>query len=200
MGDNGYAVMQYYDNDGHLLYDLGPGGLSNINISNDGFTEMVLKMLTDGEFDDDVQGLFNALIKHQWVWAMLTLRSEITEQDPIYRYRARRVNTAIVGGNYATATEAKLADGRYYVEDGVQIDQNAEASGIYVKQGLAKFTNIDEVSGVIPSDYTTYEEYYASIGEEVRWDILDEDNPIYTREIYCLVAGRIDRVFNFYWQ
>lgn len=200
VGDNGYAVMQYYDNDGHLLYDLGPGGLSNINISNDGFTEMVLKMLTDGEFDDDVQGLFNALIKHQWVWAMLTLRSEITEQDPIYRYRARRVNTAIVGGNYATATEAKLADGRYYVEDGVQIDQNAEASGIYVKQGLAKFTNIDEVSGVIPSDYTTYEEYYASIGEEVRWDILDEDNPIYTREVYCLVAGRIDRVFNFYWQ
>lgn len=200
VGDNGYAVMQYYDNDGHLLYDLGPGGLSNINISNDGFSEMVLKMITDGEFDDDVQGLFNALVAHQWVWAMLTMRSEITEQDPIYRYRAKRVNTTIVGGNYATATEAKQADGRYYVEDGVSIDQNAEASGVYVKQGFAKFTSLDDVSGVVPSDYTTYEEYYASIGEEVRWDILDEDNPIYTREIYCLVAGRIERIFNFYWQ
>ena len=29
---NGYAVMEYYDNDGQLLYDLGPNGISEIEV------------------------------------------------------------------------------------------------------------------------------------------------------------------------
>lgn len=35
--DEGYAVLKYYDNDGFLLYDLGPHGIRTLDISSEGF-------------------------------------------------------------------------------------------------------------------------------------------------------------------
>ena len=32
VNENGYAVMQYFDNEGKFLYDLGPSGISDINV------------------------------------------------------------------------------------------------------------------------------------------------------------------------
>ena len=35
VNDEGLAVMRYYDNDGTLLYDLGPSGISSVRRDND---------------------------------------------------------------------------------------------------------------------------------------------------------------------
>ena len=37
---NGYAVMRYYDNNGDLLYDLGPGGLMKLELRNAGWVSV----------------------------------------------------------------------------------------------------------------------------------------------------------------
>ena len=38
--DLGYAVLEYYDNDGQLLYDLGPNGLGKLLVRAEGWTEI----------------------------------------------------------------------------------------------------------------------------------------------------------------
>lgn len=59
--DEGLAVMRYFDNDGVLLYDLGPNGISAVKRDND---KWVLKRLTYLGIDEDV--LFGKL----WPTAM----------------------------------------------------------------------------------------------------------------------------------
>lgn len=43
---DGYAVMEYYDNDGNLLYDLGPNGLGKLLVRTEGWTEIKKVKLT----------------------------------------------------------------------------------------------------------------------------------------------------------
>lgn len=45
--DKGYAVLTYYDNNGLKLYDLGPGGLKNINYAPAKYTELLLYKLCE---------------------------------------------------------------------------------------------------------------------------------------------------------
>lgn len=54
VNDEGLAVMRYYDNDGALLYDLGPSGISSVRRDNDTWN---LKRLTYlGSSDDSLFG------------------------------------------------------------------------------------------------------------------------------------------------
>ena len=47
---NGYAVMEYYDNDGKLLYDLGPNGIGQVSVREERWTDVKLNSLSTDPF------------------------------------------------------------------------------------------------------------------------------------------------------
>lgn len=49
VNEDGYAVMEYYDNDGRKLYDLGPNGITDIPVSEESWTELWYEKLGDSE-------------------------------------------------------------------------------------------------------------------------------------------------------
>lgn len=92
---NGFAVMEYYDNSGNFLYDLGPGGISTIAVREERWVPVNLVYL--GSFIDDVLDDFNEME----IFKNHFLQTSATH----YRYESKMV---------AGVLEDPLNDGRIY--------------------------------------------------------------------------------------
>ena len=132
---NGYAVMSYYDNNGNLLYDLGPSGLTGSSLKESKFEEIKIKktgiiwasarLNQQGQWNTDTGTIYNKIndnydstifgggsgsIPYDRIGSIFTSVS-------IYRYTAARINGTAVAEpslGLSTAAMAEKADGMYF--------------------------------------------------------------------------------------
>lgn len=109
---NGYAVLEYYDNNGDLLYDLGPGGIGEIDVRAATFTPVNnLIFLGNVTF---AAALTTESIKIKYK------NSAVQTTTTYYRY-----SSGIVGGVVQNPSD----DGRIFTQD--RINSSKIADGIY---------------------------------------------------------------------
>lgn len=132
---NGYAVMSYYDNDGKLLYDLGPSGLTGSSLEESKFEEIKIKKTgiiwasarldQQGQWNTGTGTIYNkiddrydSLIFGGGAWTIPYDRIGSTFTSvSIYRYTAARINgTAVAEPSLGLSTPAmaEKADGKYF--------------------------------------------------------------------------------------
>ncbi len=132
---NGYAVMSYYDNNGNLLYDLGPSGLTGSSLKESKFEEIKIKktgiiwasarLNQQGQWNTGTGTIYNKIndnydstifggdsgsIPYDRIGSTFTSVS-------IYRYTAARINGTAVAEpslGLSTAAMAEKADGMYF--------------------------------------------------------------------------------------
>ena len=125
---DGYAVLEYYDNDGQLLYDLGPNGISEIEVREESWTEVKLHSLSTSSF-----GYAEALSK-----------PEVYKNGASYPTTYYRYNSKIVAGVYQDPTN----DGKIFPS---QDKEGATITGIFCAATNGHFHGI--AGGPYPSDY-----------------------------------------------
>ena len=132
---NGYAVMSYYDNNGNLLYDLGPSGLTGSSLEESKFEEIKIKKTgiiwesarldkqgqwntgtgtiynkINNNYDSTIFGGGSGSIPYDRIGSTFTSVS-------IYRYTSARINGTAVAEpslGLSTAAMAEKADGMYF--------------------------------------------------------------------------------------
>lgn len=162
---NGYAVMSYYDNDGNLLYDLGPSGLTGSSLEESKFEEIKIKKtgIIWASARLDQQG--------QWNTGTGTIYNKIEDRYDslifgggagtipydrigsnfisvsIYRYTAARINgTAVAEPRFGLSTPAmaEKADGKYFTSKTAL--GNASGSLVNLASGIYGVTSSRQVA------------------------------------------------------
>lgn len=114
VNEDGMAVLQYYDNNGVLLYDLGPSGISSIPVQQEHFTSI------SGYVVEDMTGDGNAITPEDWSWMfneedMAVCFNPSTPSEYLYTYYAKIVAGVIDKGNSCSTEENALnANGRLF--------------------------------------------------------------------------------------
>ena len=114
VNEDGMAVLQYYDNNGVLLYDLGPSGISSIPVQQEHFTSI------SGYVVEDMTGEGNAITPENWTWMfneedMAVCFNPSTPSEYLYTYYAKIVAGVIDKGNSCSTEENALnANGRLF--------------------------------------------------------------------------------------
>ena len=153
---NGYAVMSYYDNNGNLLYDLGPSGLTSSSLKESKFEEIKIKktgiiwasarLNQQGQWNTDTGTIYNK-INDNYDSTIFGGGSGSKPYDrigstftsvSIYRYTAARINGTAVAEpslGLSTAAMAEKADGMYFTSKTTLGNSSGSlvnlASGIY---------------------------------------------------------------------
>lgn len=141
LDDNGMAVMSYYDNNGNLLYDLGPNGISSSNLDRAEITECKVirtttigleepfgeqKTVQTGRDFQKIQPYYVAT--HNNSRKLFANKEMLTgyEYELIYKYKAPRMNGVILpdtehglGGQLS-----KQADGMYFTSKTDFVDKD----------------------------------------------------------------------------
>lgn len=139
--DEGYAVLKYYDNNGNLLYDMGPRGLSYMRVVEEEFISSYFKFISNSV---DAPG------DHS---------NSTTGQIQLHKYKAKRIEGMILGGVYTDNNNALAAeaDRRYFKSQSIvsngALNESALVNGKFRKIGdniqqmdtYAKFGDIEEV-------------------------------------------------------
>ena len=134
LNSEGSAVLSYYDNNGDLLYDLGPDGISTMDKTNGTFTEY--KFYTS----QNLFGVSSTPSSYGTYKTFTSSRNSISEtflvaddsydshlfpsfnpstntKTTLYRYKAPRINGKIVADSlngFTTQELASKADGKYF--------------------------------------------------------------------------------------
>ncbi|MEL7600548.1 MAG: hypothetical protein AAGU18_10695 [Proteiniphilum sp.] len=111
---NGYAVMEYYDNNGVLLYDLGPTGMSTIDVVEEAWI--------------DITGFIYLGIDFTTVLTTSTIKSKYKRPlnysvETYYQYRSQRVGNSIAD---------PANDGRIFVSKSIYA--NKIPAGVYCRR------------------------------------------------------------------
>lgn len=134
LNSEGSAVLSYYDNNGNLLYDLGPSGISTMDKSNGSFTEYkfytsqnlfgvsntpssygTYKTFTSSQ--DSISETFFVADDSYDSHLFPSLNPSTDTKTTLYRYTAPRINGKIVADSlngFTTQELASKADGRYF--------------------------------------------------------------------------------------
>lgn len=146
---NGYAVLKYFNNNGQMLYDLGPNGMNWNNVTEERFDSssvvfISLDTTADGDHSESTTNAIN-----------------------IYRYQAKSINGVISGGAYSNhdASLASAANGLYFigqsiVDDG-ELDTTQLVNGLYrpttsritTFDNIEKFGTIEEAKDELRQNY-----------------------------------------------
>ena len=131
---NGYAVMSYYDNNGNLLYDLGPSGLTGSSLEESKFEEIKIKKTgiiwasakldQQGNWNNSNVGTTYNKIDDSYDSVIfgggtgsIPYNRLSTVSTSVYRYTAARINgTAVAEPSLGLSTPAmaEKADGMYF--------------------------------------------------------------------------------------
>lgn len=172
--DEGLAVMRYFDNDGVLLYDLGPNGISAVKRDND---KWVLKRLTYLGIDEEV--LFGEL----WFTAM----------NPYYITGADRFQflSGYVGGAYNDLENNRKIFKTQSKTDGFG-KSNVVANGWYcdtLPQGATEINRMQFaiVDGKLPEDMNVLNPNF------------NTSVPVYVTSAFYIANGFIAKRMNVYY-
>lgn len=176
--ESGMAVMQYYDNAGNLLYDLGPNGIRYISSTPEQWIEFALIRVCDvnGEPCD-----------YSAIWATTGFPNDDT-LEPLFRYCSSRLNGVPNDTEnddvvfYGKSHDSGKAEGWYF--DSVALTD----SDIYMKRAN---TNID---WYLPVDNDITDANLALLNTSMA-----KATKIYRRALYKYESGKIAAVQNYYF-
>ena len=197
--DNGSAILEYHNNAGQRLYDLGATGLAEItNI------EETVNLKKDLYFPSELRS-FNTLDGSviSTIYANQNLYKNIFKEKPnitnLYWYGARKTKTGssvtIYAGTYAsTVAKAGAADNKAFFAI-ADIENGVFANGVYFDVDY-QFQLLDGITGnrlaqdqkaaVKATYYTPWESYYPTSGPFVfTWGRF----PVYVRMLRLIRSG-----------
>lgn len=196
--ENGYAVMQYFDNNGTLLYDLGPNGLSSSDVRNAVLSRLEWKKFTENSFGQVIQNNIVAIFTP-------------SESDLLNAYYFLcKINAGVKVADDIYATEASVQqygginsfDQHYFKNNNRPlVPQNYLGNGFYYQPTRAKFgsanTNIKMYNGYggEDMDYTEFKGYYPN-NYKVTWPTSATDlmnDPLLYMEVYQINTGGMAR-------
>lgn len=135
LDDNGYATLGYYDNDGNLLYDLGPKGIVSLNLTKPSLTramyiDLAAAGLTTPYYSkkDGYNWISDA--NNNKVFGVFAVADRYVRNNlgvskgvELYQYRAPCINGEIaVDSTYnLTKAQAKKANGCYFTSNQIQV-------------------------------------------------------------------------------
>lgn len=203
--DNGYAVMQYFDNDGTLLYDLGPNGLGTTDVRTATLSTLYWHKLANSTASSVIQTMFTAANIRMMFGTGQTA-------DTVARYFLAKINAGqkTFDGVYITSAQLQAVnnyDSHYFRES---INQSAPrlgspplyiSDGIYYQPTAASFgsagSNIKTYDryGAEDPDYSNYKAYYDN-EYKVVWPTSAEElmrNPLLYTELYIVTSGTISK-------
>ena len=136
LNSEGSAVLSYYDNNGDLLYDLGPDGISTMDKTNGTFTEYkfytsqnlfgvsstpssygTFKTFTSSHNPPSISETFLVADNSYDSHLFPSLNPSTNTKTTLYRYTAPRINGKIVADSlngFTTQELASKADGKYF--------------------------------------------------------------------------------------
>lgn len=135
LDDNGYATLGYYDNNGNLLYDLGPKGIAKLDVSDSTMTRTAF-------IDIDAAGLVSPYTEKKdgylWITAdnnnkffglqgkpnvYVRVNLGVSKSVTLYLYRAPRLNGEVIADDKYSMTKSQTekADGCYFTSSQIQI-------------------------------------------------------------------------------
>jgi len=130
-------VLSFYDNDGNLLYDLGPGGIMwapGGENQEEHFTDdehkIMRKLYQNGNFDSrsNLLMLAYAEYKHLISLASLPTGTNLGEYEYAKKYYAKKVKGEYVDGEYSFVNSdpyANLMNGKYVCKVGIENDKDS---------------------------------------------------------------------------
>ena len=161
--NSGMMVLSYYDNEGTLLYNLGPGGLENKGLQNASVTAHTAERLgtffanqqtvggitsyEDDVYTQDANGdyVIDAKFKSQLLPTASTgegyePKSAMNRSTTLYYYRAARVSNAYVAdtaNGITTPALAEQADGKWFSRRPLYMNGSLQLvrSGVYIEKG-----------------------------------------------------------------
>ena len=139
-------VLQFFDNDGTLLYDLGVNGLRHMDVTQAGY---ITENWTALNYDDAQQHFGNDFLAGAFGKSTITPTS-------VYRFRAKRVNGSIIyDGTYAlTLEQAQNADGKLFSEEAAPLDDTKHLVGVFAINPPSSEEKVMRYMGTsAPSDY-----------------------------------------------
>ncbi|WP_276879401.1 hypothetical protein [Bacteroides heparinolyticus] len=181
VNEAGYAVLEYYDNDGRKLYDLGPNGITQIPVNEEYWATIRYKKLsTDGLSGTDViERLFQRKEYKQVSYSQGTnyFKFYSKKVGPAYEDPEQNGKTFVSKG----VTANYIPDG-WYVDAPSSDSQAAhELMQVMVGDTGKRFTSSD-----LP-DLSPYNEAVYDYGT------------VYCRQIYQFVGGVVTNTITAYW-
>lgn len=153
--DTGYAVLQYYDNDGTMLYDLGPNGLRYISV-----------------------------IEEKWeLTKFYTGKPPYNNNDPDYSFHAfgaKRVNGIITSSTHASTVELATANNGLWFDGNNVTGPKADTSGVVVHKSTDSAENLNDT---FLTDATTAQEYKKSVKEAYNFSDSDLSGITFTGRV-----------------
>lgn len=135
LDDNGYATLGYYDNDGNLLYDLGPKGIVSLNLTKPSLTramyiDLAAAGLTTPYYSkkDGYNWISDA--NNNKVFGVFAVADRYVRNNlgvskgvELYQYRAPCINGEIAADSTynLTKAQAKKANGCYFTSNQIQV-------------------------------------------------------------------------------
>lgn len=194
---NGYAVLKYFNNNGLMLYDLGPNGMNWVNVSEEEFSSAYYVFISND------------------ITANGDRYESTTGQIQLHRFKAKSINGIIYGGNTTNNDPniASLANGRYFTSQFIvasgELDTTKYANGLYrpvssritTFDDMAKFDDINEAKDQLKQQLGLTD---AEI-DALDWTI-DEMAPILTLrypiywQTYAAFTNGIIEYVTQYWQ
>lgn len=195
---NGYAVLKYFNNNGQMLYDLGPNGMNWNNVTEERFDSssvvfISLDTTADGDHSETTTNAVN-----------------------IYRYQAKSINGVISGGSYSNhdASLAFAANGLYFISQSIvdngELDTTQLVNGLYrpvasritTFDNMEKFGTIDEAKDELRQNYgLTQAEIDAfdwSLDETAA--VMTMKYPIYWQIYWAFTNGCLTAQVTQFWQ
>lgn len=163
---DGYAVLSYYDNNGNLLYDLGPNGIDASTIEASKLEKVIIyspngasafysyKFLSeaDGKWKDMLgdgeEGYGYYVSSNNQIWSGgFGSKPTVGAPSTCYRYTAAKINGVCRADNKygLTQEQAKLCDGLYFSTNAIH---DGDSLANYKATGIIGIENGSSVAGV----------------------------------------------------
>ena len=135
LDDNGYATLGYYDNDGNLLYDLGPKGIVSLNLTKPSLTramyiDLAAAGLTTPYYSKKDEYNWISDANNNKVFGVFAVADRYVRNNlgvskgvELYQYRAPCINGEIAADSTynLTKAQAKKANGCYFTSNQIQV-------------------------------------------------------------------------------
>ena len=183
---NGYAVLSYYDNNGNLLYDLGPNGIDASDIKASKLENVIIyspngasafysyKFLSeaDGKWKDMLgdgeEGYGYYVSSNNQIWSGgFGSKPTVGALSTCYRYTAAKINGVCRADNTygLTQEQAKLCDGLYFTKN---VINKGDSLANYKATGIIGIENGSSVAGVPINTGRKYAPIYQIISVSIK--------------------------------
>lgn len=171
VNEDGYAVLEYYDNDGRKLYDLGPEGITKIPVSEASWTELWYEKLGDS--------ISEVLEARDYK------RKTYNFANKVYRYHSKIVAGVVDDEeNNGRLFASKALNDTYVLEDGIYRIAPSSSAGNNVFMSI----NPDVVEQAILVGLTELTSEQLP-GMDSANELVLVMNPVYAEQLYRCEGG-----------